>query len=171
MKIYESAEDYLEKILMLTERNGDVRSIDIATEMGVTKPSVSIAMKNLRQAGYISMDGSGYITLEPPGLEIATRIYSRHKTLTRFFVALGAHNGGKHQTAARQLAGAQRLAQEQPARQGAEDALHTHGQAGDGGVQVPLAHDLQRIAHAAGQNAAVQDGHPRPPDLGQGGLL
>ena len=89
MKIYESAEDYLEKILMLTERNGDVRSIDIATEMGVTKPSVSIAMKNLRQAGYISMDGSGYITLEPPGLEIAPRIYSRHKTLTRFFVALG----------------------------------------------------------------------------------
>ena len=74
---------------MLTERNGDVRSIDVATEMGVTKPSVSIAMKNLRQAGYISMDGSGYITLEPPGLEIATRIYSRHKTLTRFFVALG----------------------------------------------------------------------------------
>ena len=56
LKIYESAEDYLEKILMLTERNGEVRSIDIATEMGVTKPSVSIAMKNLRQAGYISMD-------------------------------------------------------------------------------------------------------------------
>ena len=81
MKIYESAEDYLEKILMLTERNGEVRSIDIATEMGVTKPSVSIAMKNLRQAGYI--------TLEPPGLEIATRIYGRHKKLTRFFVALG----------------------------------------------------------------------------------
>ena len=88
MKIYESAEDYLEKILMLTERNGEVRSIDIATEMGVTKPSVSIAMKNLRQAGYISMDGAGYITLEPPGLEIATRIYGRHKKLTRFFVAL-----------------------------------------------------------------------------------
>jgi len=85
LKIYESAEDYLEKILMLTERNGEVRSIDIATEMGVTKPSVSIAMKNLRQAGYISMDGAGYITLEPPGLEIATR----HKKLTRFFVALG----------------------------------------------------------------------------------
>ena len=89
MKIYESAEDYLEKILMLTERNGEVRSIDIATEMGVTKPSVSIAIKNLRQAGYISMDGAGYITLEPPGLEIATRIYGRHKKLTRFFVALG----------------------------------------------------------------------------------
>ena len=70
LKIYESAEDYLEKILMLTERNGEVRSIDIATEMGVTKPSVSIAMKNLRQAGYISMDGAGYITLEPPGEQI-----------------------------------------------------------------------------------------------------
>ena len=101
LKIYESAEDYLEKILMLTERNGEVRSIDIATEMGVTKPSVSIAMKNLRQAGYISMDGAGYITLEPPGLEIATRIYGRHKKLTRFFVALGvnpavaSHDGDK----------------------------------------------------------------------------
>lgn len=71
---------------MLTERNGEVRSIDIATEMGVTKPSVSIAMKNLRQAGYISMDGAGYITLEPPGLEIATRIYGRHKKLTRFLL-------------------------------------------------------------------------------------
>ena len=64
LKIYESAEDYLEKILMLTERNGEVRSIDIATEMGVTKPSVSIAMKNLRQAGYIS--GNCYPDLWPP---------------------------------------------------------------------------------------------------------
>ena len=62
LKIYESAEDYLEKILMLTERNGEVRSIDVATEMGVTKPSVSIAMKNLRQAGYISMDGAGSVS-------------------------------------------------------------------------------------------------------------
>ena len=70
MKIYESAEDYLEKILMLTERNGAVRSIDIANEMGVTKPSVSIAMKNLRQAGYISMDGNGSIVLQPKGLEL-----------------------------------------------------------------------------------------------------
>ncbi|MDD6319501.1 MAG: metal-dependent transcriptional regulator [Oscillospiraceae bacterium] len=89
MKIYESAEDYLEKILMLSERNGEVRSIDIANEMGVSKPSVSIAMKNLRQSGYISMDSSGYITLEPPGLEIAARIYGRHKKLTSFFEALG----------------------------------------------------------------------------------
>ena len=55
MKIYESAEDYLEKILMLTERNGEVRSIDIATEMGVTKPSVSIAMKNLREKEQITV--------------------------------------------------------------------------------------------------------------------
>ena len=74
---------------MLSKKLPVVRSVDIANELGFKKPSVSIAMKNLRQAGYISMDGSGYITLEPPGLEIATRIYSRHKTLTRFFVALG----------------------------------------------------------------------------------
>ena len=89
LKIYESAEDYLEKILMLTERNGEVRSIDIATEMGVTKPSVSIAMKNLRENGYISVDADGFITLEEPGLEIARRIYDRHRKLTAFFVALG----------------------------------------------------------------------------------
>lgn len=89
LKIYESAEDYLEKILMLTERNGEVRSIDIATEMGVTKPSVSIAMKNLRQAGYISMDGAGYITLEPPGLEIATRIYGLPQKADPLFCCTG----------------------------------------------------------------------------------
>ena len=79
MKIYESAEDYLEKILMLTERNGEVRSIDIATEMGVTKPSVSIAMKNLRQAGYISMVVLGISPWSrrdwklPPGFMAATK--------------------------------------------------------------------------------------------------
>ena len=89
MQILRASEDYLEAMLMMQKEHGYVRSIDIATEMGVTKPSVSIAMKNLRQAGYISMDGAGYITLEPPGLEIATRIYGRHKKLTRFFVALG----------------------------------------------------------------------------------
>ena len=89
MKIYESAEDYLEKILMLTERNGDVRSIDIATEMGVTKPSVSIAMKRLRESGYIEMAQDGYITLTESGQQVAERIYGRHQALTSFFVALG----------------------------------------------------------------------------------
>lgn len=89
MKIHESAEDYLEKILMLREQKGSVRSIDIAVAMGYSKPSVSIAMKNLRENGYISVDADGFITLEEPGLEIARRIYERHRKLTAFFVALG----------------------------------------------------------------------------------
>ena len=89
MKIHESAEDYLEKILMLREQKGSVRSIDIAVAMGFSKPSVSIAMKNLRENGYISVDADGFITLEEPGMEIARRIYDRHRKLTAFFVALG----------------------------------------------------------------------------------
>ena len=89
MKIHQSAEDYLEKILMIRERKGEVHSIDIANDLGFSKPSVSVAMKNLRQAGYISMDGNGAITLEPPGYEIANRIYQRHKLLTRILAALG----------------------------------------------------------------------------------
>ena len=74
---------------MIRERKGEVHSIDIANELGFSKPSVSVAMKNLRQAGYISMDGNGAITLEPPGYEIANRIYQRHKLLTRILAALG----------------------------------------------------------------------------------
>lgn len=89
MKIHESAEDYLEQILMLKEQKGSVRSIDIAVAMGFSKPSVSVAMKNLRENGYISVDADGFITLEEPGLEIARRIYDRHRKLTAFFVALG----------------------------------------------------------------------------------
>ena len=78
MNIHESAEDYLEKILMLQEQKGSVRSIDIAVAMGFSKPSVSVAMKNLRENGYISMDPDGFIKLEQPGMEIAQRIYARH---------------------------------------------------------------------------------------------
>ena len=89
MNIHESAEDYLEKILMLQEQKGAVRSIDIALAMGYSKPSVSVAMKNLRENGYISVDGDGFIHLEAPGLAIARRIYDRHRKLTAFFVALG----------------------------------------------------------------------------------
>ena len=89
MKIHQSAEDYLEKILMIQEKKGEVHSIDIANELGFSKPSVSVAMKNLRQSGYISMDGTGAITLEPPGYEIAHRIYQRHKLLTRLLISLG----------------------------------------------------------------------------------
>ena len=89
MVIHESAEDYLESILVLRERRGQVRSIDVVNELGYSKPSVSIAMKKLRESGYISMDTDGSITLNESGLEIDSRIYGRHKTITRFFVLLG----------------------------------------------------------------------------------
>ena len=89
MNIHESAEDYLETILVLKQRLGMVRSIDIVRELGFAKPSVSVAMKRLRENGYIEMDADGYITLLPPGLEIAQSIYTRHQVLTRFLEYLG----------------------------------------------------------------------------------
>lgn len=89
MKIHESAENYLETILILWERKGSVRSIDIANEMEFSKPSVSVAMKNLRQGGYIEMDASGEIRLLEPGMEIARRVLEKHTLLTKFLVALG----------------------------------------------------------------------------------
>lgn len=89
MNIHESAEDYLEAILVLKERLGMVRSIDVVHHLDYSKPSVSVAMKRLRENGYIEMDGEGYITLLPPGEEIARRIYTRHKLLTQFLVQLG----------------------------------------------------------------------------------
>lgn len=89
MEIHESAEDYLETILILKERLGQVRSIDIATEMNYTKPSISVAMKKLRENGYVQVDKDGFITLTGSGYEIASNIYDRHKVLTNFFVSLG----------------------------------------------------------------------------------
>ena len=89
MNIHESAENYLETILTLKNRLGMVRSIDIVNELEVSKPSVSIAMKKLREGGYIEMDSEGYISLLPGGMEIAQRIYERHRMLTRLFVTLG----------------------------------------------------------------------------------
>lgn len=89
MNIHQSAEDYLEAILILHQRSSLVRAIDIAGELGYSKPSVSIAMKKLRENGYIAVDGSGNITLLPPGEEIAVRIYERHQLLTRMLVSLG----------------------------------------------------------------------------------
>ena len=88
-KSHESAEDYLENILILRERNGNVRSIDIVNEMNYSKPSISIAMKKLRTEGYVEMDLNGYITLTPEGEDIAQRIYQRHKLLTKVLVAIG----------------------------------------------------------------------------------
>ena len=89
MKIQESAENYLETILVLKERKGLVRSIDIANELEFSKPSVSIAMRNLRENGYVSMDAGGFITLLPAGQEIAERIYERHRLLTKWLTGLG----------------------------------------------------------------------------------
>lgn len=91
MVIHESAEDYLESILALQEQMGEgqVHSIDIVNRLGYSKPSVSIAMKKLRENGYIAMSGDGAITLKDSGLEIASKIYDRHKTITRLFVMLG----------------------------------------------------------------------------------
>ena len=89
MVIHESAEDYLESILKLQQRRGQVRSIDIVNELGYSKPSVSIAMKKLRENGYITMDPDGSITLNESGMAIASRVYGRHKTLSKFFTMLG----------------------------------------------------------------------------------
>ena len=89
MKILESAENYLETILILHKRNGNVRSIDIVNELDYTKPSVSIAMKHLRENGFIEMDRAGYITLLDSGREIAERMYERHTLLSKWLISLG----------------------------------------------------------------------------------
>lgn len=89
MNIHESAEDYLEAILRLKEGKGYVRSVDIAQMLGVTKPSVSFAMKKLRENGFIHMDEDNLITLTETGQEIALRVYDRHKTIMSFLVSIG----------------------------------------------------------------------------------
>ena len=89
MKIQESAENYLETILMLGHTKPHVRSIDIANELDFSKPSVSVAMKNLRQNGYMQVDGNGYITLTDAGRKIAETMYERHTMLSSWLVYLG----------------------------------------------------------------------------------
>ena len=89
MRIHKSAEDYLEMILRLTEEKGYARSVDIAVGLSVSKPSVSVAMKQLREGGYIVMDADNYIFLTDSGKEIAHRIYERHKVLTRVLTLIG----------------------------------------------------------------------------------
>ena len=89
MKIQESAENYLETIYMLSLEHPYVRSIDIATELSFSKPSVSVAMKNLRENGYIHMDDQGHISLTESGLEIANTMYERHVMLTNWLIYLG----------------------------------------------------------------------------------
>ena len=91
MQIRESAEDYLEAILVLSKQGGGVRSIDIATMLSVSKPSVSHAMKLLREDGYIAMDRYGTVTLLEKGEEIASHIYERHTVLSKMLEYLGVN--------------------------------------------------------------------------------
>ena len=91
MQIRESAENYLETILILSQRKGkgEVSSIDIVNELEFSKPSVSVAMKNLRENGYITVDKDGYIRLTDKGLEIAEKMYERHTLLSQWLIKLG----------------------------------------------------------------------------------
>lgn len=91
MQIRESAENYLETILILSQRKGkgEVRSIDIVNELEFSKPSVSVAMKKLRENGYITVDKDGYIRLTDKGLEIAEKMYERHTLLSQWLIKLG----------------------------------------------------------------------------------
>lgn len=89
MKIQESAENYLETILMLHKKQANVRSIDIANELQYSKASISIAMKRLREHGYIEIDDLGFITLTGKGQEIAKSMYERHRVLSNWLVSIG----------------------------------------------------------------------------------
>lgn len=91
MKILESAENYLETILMLQEEKGYARSIDVANKLNFSKPSVSVAMKNLRENGYITVEDEGHLVLTDKGREIADRMYERHKLLSRWLIYMGVN--------------------------------------------------------------------------------
>ena len=84
-----SAEAYLEAILMIHERQGYVRSTDVAEQLGISKPSVSNATKRLRESEYLTTDPAGMLVLTPSGMEIASQIYARHRALTNFFIRIG----------------------------------------------------------------------------------
>jgi Mn-dependent DtxR family transcriptional regulator len=89
MKVLESVENYLEAILILTEKYYRIRSVDIANYMNFSKPTVSVAMKQLRENGYIVMSQDNYIQLTGKGLEIAEQIYERHRVISAFLIDLG----------------------------------------------------------------------------------
>lgn len=101
MVIQESAENYLEQILMIQLEKGSVRSIDIAEALDVTRPSVSIAMRRLRENGYITMDSDNEIDLTDKGRQIAERIYERHMLFTDWLIAIGVTPEVAHEDACR----------------------------------------------------------------------
>lgn len=86
MAIYESGEDYLETILVLQNKNGQVRSVDIALHLGYSKPSISRAMGILKRSGYILIDEKGFITFTEEGKALAERVYDRHQNISKFFM-------------------------------------------------------------------------------------
>lgn len=98
MNLHESGEDYLETILRLREEKGQVRSIDVAGALSVSKPSVSVAMKKLRDSGHIEMDEAGLLTLTAEGEAVAQRIYERHRVIAKMLMGLGV----EPETAARE---------------------------------------------------------------------
>ncbi len=89
MQIKESAENYLEAILMIKKEKGNVRSIDVANHLNFTKPSVSVAMKSFREEGYVTMDNDGSINLTQKGMEIAEKVYERHEVIAKALISLG----------------------------------------------------------------------------------
>ena len=89
MRLQESGEMYLETILILSEKMEHVRSLDVAEYMGFSKPSISRAVGLLKNAGYLLMDPTGYLSLTDSGRAVAEKIYERHNTLTRFFISIG----------------------------------------------------------------------------------
>ena len=89
MIIKESGENYLETIYMLKKKLGNVRSVDVVTELSVTKPSVSVAMKKLREDGFITTDSDGGISLTEKGLSVAERMYDRHKIIAKALISIG----------------------------------------------------------------------------------
>ena len=93
MKIQEAAENYLECILIIGKEKGQVRSVDVAHRLEVTKPTVSVTMKQFRENGYVEMDSDGFITLCPKGQEIAERMYERHVFLSDWLTELGVDPG------------------------------------------------------------------------------
>ena len=101
MRLHKSGEDYLEAILVLEQKNGDVRSLDLAEHMGVSKPSISNAMKLLREGGFLTMDGNKLIHLTELGREVAGNIYERHVLLTKTLILIGVEPAVAEQDACR----------------------------------------------------------------------
>lgn len=122
MNIHRSSEDYLEAMLMMKEKHGYIRSLDVAEQLHVTKPSVSYATRRLKEGGYITMDDDSLITLTDAGMAIAEKMYTRHKTLTEFLIRIGVEESIaredackiEHDISAETFAAICKLAQQKP---------------------------------------------------------